>query len=462
MTWNRWAVLVGVAASAIGLGAVVAGSSPAHAVSAGRTYYLDPSGSDSADGLSPDRAWRSLDRANQFAFRSGDTLLLRGNTVFTGMLQLDDKDFQAPGFRLTVGSFGDGRATVANPDNSAIFVHDAGRIEIRDLVVSGGGAAYTKHDGITLYNDTTSYIDDVTITGVDVSGFKNGISAGGKTVGFRDLKLTHSMLHDNLEAGFITYGPTFDGRYAHKDVEVSAVEAYRIAGDRTNTVRNTGSGIVLGSVRGGKVEWSTAHDNGWDCIAPEGPAGIWSYDSTAVVIENNIAHHNRTGGPADGDGFDLDQNTSASTIQYNVAYDNAGAGVMLYAARDGTTNRDNVIRYNTVKNSTASSDWYGALSLIGNITGAQLYGNTVLASQSAHLRPPGIRLLGPLAGVSVRENMVSTQGDTPLVAASGFPNHHVTMQANLYGGTSEWSVVWGDAAYGSLGTWRAATGQEPA
>ena len=455
--------IVGVASSAIGLGAFVGQSAPAHAVSAGKTYYLDPSGSDSADGLSPGRAWRSLDRANQFAFRSGDTLLLRGNSVFTGMLQFDDKDFQAPGFRLTVGSFGDGRATVASPDNSGIYVHDAGRIEIRDLIVAGGGAAYTQHDGITLYNDAGNYVDDVTITGVDVSGFKNGISAGGKTMGFRDLRVTHSTLHDNLEAGLITYGPRFDGRYAHKDVEVSAVEAYGIAGDRTNTVRNTGSGIVLGSVRGGKVEWSTAHDNGWGCIAPEGPAGIWSYDSTAVVIENNVAHHNRTGGPADGDGFDLDQNTSASVIQYNVAYDNAGAGVMLYAARDGTINHGNVIRYNTVADSTASSDWYGALSVIGNVTGAEVYGNTVLASQSAQLRPPGIRLLGPLAGVSVRDNMVSTDGAAPLVAAAGFPNHQVAMRGNVYRGKRlDWRVVWGDTPYESLGTWRAATGQEPA
>lgn len=47
------------------------------AASAGRTYYVDPSGNDGADGLSPATAWRSPARAFQTAFGPGDRLLFR-------------------------------------------------------------------------------------------------------------------------------------------------------------------------------------------------------------------------------------------------------------------------------------------------------------------------------------------------------------------------------------------------
>src|SRR5207244_1267412 len=73
---------------------------------------------------------------------------------------------------------------------------------------------------------------------------------------------------------------------------------------------NSGSGIVLGSVNNGLVERSVAHDNGDLCHANECGAGIWAYDSTGITIQSNLSYSNETGGRTDGDGFDLDQNTS--------------------------------------------------------------------------------------------------------------------------------------------------------
>jgi hypothetical protein len=111
------------------------------------------------------------------------------------------------------------------------------------------------------------------------------------------------------------------------------VRAFDNSGDPNDVVKNSGSGIVLGSVNNATIERSLAYNNGWLCTAPEGPVGIWTYDSNNVTIQFNESHHNRTGGPADGGGFDLDQNTSNSRLQYNYSHDNEGAGFLLYTGQ---------------------------------------------------------------------------------------------------------------------------------
>jgi hypothetical protein len=207
-------------------------------------------------------------------------------------------------------------------------------------------------------------------------------------------------------------------------VTVTSVQAYRNAGDPSNLERNTGNGIVLGSVRTGLIEKSSAYENGWLCAAPQGPAGIWTYDSTAIVIEHNVAHHNYTGGPADGDGFDLDQNTSDCVLQNNLAYDNDGAGLMLYAEKAGTYNRNNIIRDNTSTDSGRGSAWYGGITVAGNVTGAQITGNTVTVSPAGpgSSPPPVLRLAGTLSGVVISDNRLTSRGAGLIVATQGDSN----------------------------------------
>jgi len=56
-----------------------------------------------------------------------------------------------------------------------------------------------------------------------------------------------------------------------------------------------------------------------------GGVGIWAWDSNDIVIQHNIAHHNRTGS-YDGGGFDLDGGVSNSIMHYNLSYENDGSG----------------------------------------------------------------------------------------------------------------------------------------
>jgi len=52
------------------------------------TYYVDATaGDDSRNGLSPELAWRSLDRVNAQVFQAGDQLLFRAGIRHSGQLK---------------------------------------------------------------------------------------------------------------------------------------------------------------------------------------------------------------------------------------------------------------------------------------------------------------------------------------------------------------------------------------
>ena len=100
---------------------------------------------------------------------------------------------------------------------------------------------------------------------------------------------------------------------------------------------------------------------------------------------------NRTGGPADGGGFDLDQNVANSIVQFNYSHDNAGAGYMLAHGPATDTHRSNVVRFNISEND-GRRNHYGAIELWGRVLGAEIYHNTVFVTASASGTPRAVHV----------------------------------------------------------------------
>jgi hypothetical protein len=300
-----------------------------------------------------------------------------------------------------------------------------------------------------------------------VSGFKNGIQigAGPRSTGFRGVRIRAADLHGNTENGLVSFGPRFDAaapRYAHEDVVVSEVEVHHNLGDPANQFSNTGSGIALGSVRGGRIERSSAHDNGRSAAAPEGPVGIWTWDSTAVVIERNVSFRNHTAGQKDGGGFDMDQNVSSSILQYNLSYDNDGSGYLLYSGQSNAAHTGNVVRFNISLNDARKLPEYAGIHLAGSVNNAEVYHNTVVMEGKGPA-PAAVRLhnfFRGLSNVALRNNLI-VSGGTNLLIADKFPTAAVLLQGNnFFAESGTWAVSWAGASYADLESWRAATGQE--
>lgn len=434
----------------------------------GRTFYLSATGDDTRDGLTPATAWRSIGRANAAVFTPGDRLLLQGGTTFRGALRLGPREAGQASAPVVVGSYGSGRATISASGASAITVYDTGGVEIQNLSMIGDRVAFTEFGGIKLFSDLPDdrKLDHVVISHVDVTGFAMGIDIGGGrgATGFRDVRVSDSQLHGNRDAGLISTGPAFNRSsptYAHEAITISNVLAYDNLGDPDERQRSTGNGIVLGSVNGALIEGCTAHDNGTKNNSFSGPVGIWAYDSTGVKIQHNVAYHNRRAGHADGGGFDLDQNVSSSVIQYNYSYDNDGPGYLLYSRLASEALGGNVVRYNISNNDARKSSAYGALTLTGNVKGAQIYHNTVMVGPNGSGQPAALRLHGTLSGVTIRNNIFVSKGTEVLDAGTRYSTKQVLLQGNDLFRTSGGPLIrWKSTSYYSLAPWRGATGQE--
>ncbi|HWC33329.1 MAG TPA: right-handed parallel beta-helix repeat-containing protein [Mycobacteriales bacterium] len=386
------------------LGAVGAGLVPAAAVAdPPRTFYVSATGDDSHDGTSPTTAWRTLQPLDSRDL-AGDTVLLEGGSAFTGPLDLDSQDSG-----VTVGSFGSGRARIRGQGTAAVMGYDVAAVTVRDLDLVGDAAAFTHDGGLNFYSDRPAgqRLSGITISDVAVRHFKDGVEIGGANPGsgFAHVSIADVKAIGNRDTGIITYGPAFDPgspSYANHDVAVVRSTASRNLGNPTDKVHNSGNGIVLGSVDGGSVTRSTARANGLHCVAPEGPAGIWTYDSHDVRITYNTSTGNRTGGTADGDGFDLDQNVSDSYLEHNTSSDNDGAGYLVFAGQN-TATEGNFVRWNSSERDAANNNWYGGITLAGNVHSVSVAGNTVDTTQSPS-HAPALAVKSGVTGAKIGKN----------------------------------------------------------
>jgi len=461
-----WRVVASLLATVLVSGCALLGAPPGE-----RTFYVSPTGDDASAGTSPGSAWRTLERATSAVLLPGEQLLLEGGARFTGRLLIDGADAGDPADPVVVGSYGEGRATVEGTDDAAVVVLDTSGVEVRDLTLVGATPVRPGSAGVRFFSDLADgrVLSHVTVSRVEASGFVNGIEVGSEQVGsgFRDVRIEDSVVHDNRDAGVSVYGPEFDPaapRYAHEGVTVARVTASGNVGDPANSRRNTGSGIVLGSVRGGSVTRSVAHDNGGSGGAHEGPVGIWAYDSTGIVIEHNLSYRNRTARLTDGGGFGLDQNTADSVLQYNLSYDNHGPGYLVYTGQENDAHHGSTVRFNVSSGDARRWSVYGGITVLGRVRDVHVYQNTVvMVPQSAD--PSAALRLGPgIADVRAQNNLLVSRRAGPLVVAeSDFPASEVALAGNAYVAEGlPWSVVWGADTHGSLAGLRAGTGQEEA
>jgi hypothetical protein len=439
----------------------------------GHTYYVSATGDDGNDGRSPDHAWRTLARADRLQLVPGDRLLLQGGSRFTGSLTVGRGEAGRGDQPVVFGSYGSGRAVVAPTDRPGITVVDTGGVEIHDLVVTGNARTLKGPSGILFLNDLhgTKRLEHVVVSGVDVSRFGIGlaIGAGDGSVGFSGVRVSGSSVHDNTDDGLLTYGPRLDvahPRYPHQNVVVSGVQAFRNLGDPASRKHNTGSGIVIGGVQGGRVEQSAAHDNGAGSAPQslEGPVGIWAYDSTGLTIEHNQSFHNHTPAVVDGSGFGLDQNVSSTTVQYNLAYGNDGPGYHAFTNIDNGAFKDDTIRFNISSDDGRKLAQNGGIDVHGSdIRNLRIYNNTVVMTGTGAKQGPALRLRKNPVGVSVRDNILITDGSPVVSAATAYTPRQVVLQGNDYAvSAGTWQIRWGPSTYHSLGQWRSAQGQEQA
>ncbi|MGO8490904.1 hypothetical protein ACC757_29385 [Rhizobium ruizarguesonis] len=175
-------------------------------------YYVDPAGSDAANGLSPATAWQTLSKVNGATIPAGASVLFKGGSTFTGSLNLvEARHYGSSGLITRYGSYGTGRATIntTTSTNYGIYAIDPKYVTIENLIVTGVGRTTSTASGVFLevLKLASTRLPAVTLSNVDVSGFGDcGILAwshpsDNSPSGFDDLTLLNCLVHDCCTTG---------------------------------------------------------------------------------------------------------------------------------------------------------------------------------------------------------------------------------------------------------------------
>lgn len=428
------------------------------------TYYVKTGGNDLLDGLSPANAWATITKVNATSLAAGDQVLFNGGDSFSGKIYLANSG--SSGNPIVFSSYGTGNATITNGSDNAFFIYNASYTTISNFTITGGATAMGNGSaGIGYYSDGGTKRNGITISGVTVTQFTHGISigSGAASSGFNTISVTNSTLYGNTTNGLLTYGPGPD--YAVTNVTITSVVAHSNLGDSGNTTAATGNGIVLGSCDTATIDYCTAYNNGTsNACTTIGPVGIWCYDSTAVRIKRSVAYSNGTGTAIDGDGFDLDINVSNSVIEYCLAYNNYGAGILIYGTPSTATNTNNVVRYNMCwgNGQNPIGTPYGEFAAAGTYQNLDVYNNTFVARNSGTSNPYCVWFDGtPNNGTALRNNIIYAATGYNVKAQSNYAIAKVLLQGNAYYRSGGLEINWNGAVYTTLASWRAAvTGQE--
>ncbi len=213
-------------------------SIPASSIS-GSVYYVSPSGNDSADGRSPENAWRTLSKVNSFDFENGDGVLFeRGGIWRRERLRLHNG--------VTYSAYGEGEKPAFygsfDGSNPGLWRQtDVPYVYSFEIPISGsnddvgnicfnGGEAW----GIKISRTTDKTCVD---NGFVDNGFETFYSGGGKFESYKDLKHNLEFWHswdDNHVYLYCEYG---NPGYFFDSVEISAKNSGIIYGsDPTDVI----------------------------------------------------------------------------------------------------------------------------------------------------------------------------------------------------------------------------------
>ena len=410
-------------------------------------YYVSLLGDDSNSGTSETQPWLSIERVNATELLPGDSVWFHANQTFFGNLCLADVRQSRRGTSevMTIGSYGEGSATIDAGSGPGFVAKNRGGVRLRDLNFIGSGASENTGSGVLFINTLpgNAKFADIRIHRVDVSGFRHsGIHfmaepTDGSWSGFRDVRITDSTSHDNGDAGINCIGawnPEQSG-YAHTDFYVGNCSVYRNAGI-PGKGSHSGNGIVLAQVDRATIEYCCAYENGrLNDYEGGGPVGIWVWDANRVVIQFNESYHNHTCSRKDGGGFDLDGGVTNSTVQYNYSHDNDGAGYLLAQFSGARPFYGNMLRYNLSVNDGRKNS-YGGIHLWstgsnGGITDTIFFENRVYMTESAYGNPVVVDCTSEgIRNIHFYNNYFQTDGSAMFVR--GKTNPEVAFEGNTY------------------------------
>lgn len=374
-------------------------------IASGNNYYVDAEkGSDLNDGLSAEKAWKSIDKVNSFVFQPGDSLLFKSGCQWKG--QLRPKGSGTDGRPICISSYGKGelpRISQGEQSGIVVLLQDQEQWEIQNLEIDGGSA---KPDEVVGGIHVQAVKSDKVLNHIVIRNcvVKNnlgsvkfyescaiwvGIPFWNDSIGFKtsfnDVLIENNKVYCSDRNGILVWttagsGPNnqfMQGLIPSKNVVIRGNQLEDIGGDAI---------LVLGSV-GALVEKNVVRRC---CLKTGNPIYGTDYNPSSAAIwlhhcENSIMQYNsvydcdKQEKNNDGMAFDFDFNCNNNILQYNYSCNNEGGFLLIM-----NTATNNKVRYNISEN-----DRGHVLFCVGNKSEMNtIYNNTFyLNSGSSYIVP---------------------------------------------------------------------------
>lgn len=322
------------------------------------TYYVDPiGGNDSNSGRSPQKPWRSLERASSISLMPGEQLLLKRGTTLNGQLEINGKGCASQ--PIIIGSYGDkslSKPCIVGDDSSlyAVRIFNSEYLTLDDIeIVNTGKHPLPMRTGLKVecMNYGVSHnirINNITIRDVNGSlvkeeGGGSGILIvnGGDSIRSRFDSLTIENCHIlRCARNAMIWSGYYDRKNWYPNIHTIV---------RKNLIEEVpGDGIVPIGCDSTLIEYNLMCDSPDILPMTEAAAGIWPWSCDNTIIQyNEVSHHKA---PWDAQGFDSDYNCQNTLIQYNYSHDNYGGMVLVCNNGDAEDyscgNIGSTVRYN--------------------------------------------------------------------------------------------------------------------
>lgn len=333
-------------------------------VAAPATWFVDCSSPANGSG-SRGSPWNTTAAVAQHgAFRPGERILLKRGTICTGMLApTGSGTSDAP---IVIGAYGEGTRPVVSGQGTSDQTGTVHLVDVHDWVVQDlqvtnfdpAGPDDTLRAGILVADDGSGLLSGIIIrrnivrrvTSSPTQSSTDPHKYGGIVVlvrgtGARTGALSDVRVEDNLvdhvgRIGIVVWSDAWP---------TTPLTGVSISGNRV--VRAEGDSVIVWGVDGAVIEHNISEQGGRLPSCPRcttsplntASAGIWPVMSTRILMRyNEVSGEGAAGG--DGEGFDIDDSTSAVVMEGNYAHDNEGGGVLICGARDSD------IRFNVFEN----------------------------------------------------------------------------------------------------------------
>lgn len=311
-----------------------------------QAFYISSStGNDDLDGLSPESAWKSLEKASAHKLIPGDALLFKTGDTFLGRLMLLNEGGTADA-PVTISAYGTGPKPVIEGNGflSAVHLVNSDYIHISKLHISNNGGPAQPGESTKLRYGL--YLQNTFSDGTVFDHFRF------QNLHFSNIYPTEQITDDD-QSGIHAYAINTSGSWGDdihptrfndlliEDCFISRTgrHAIRMAACNDLTIRNNliehvgGAGMVMAANSSNiLIEHNTTNYTGSDIdprMAARG-SGLWCFRTKNLTAQHNKFMHAR--GIKDSFGMHIDIGNQNVVYQYNYSKDNEGGFVEILGA----------------------------------------------------------------------------------------------------------------------------------